>query len=196
MAIDALQTTYYLLYAKYGNSPIGTTDKEQFKYKIFSVIFEYGPSWKQKLNIQQYLQNLDITSEEILKGTQSIYNSAQNPEGPPTASTYQALDGINSQNVSAVKRGKLEPLQYLYTLLETDITAHYIERFKNCFRRWVSPDLSRLYYPIPGTYLEPDPENNFLSDYGKYSVSTFQEVWPSYEEFKADYENCGIPTTI
>lgn len=76
MAIDALQTTYYLLYAKYGNSPIGTTDKEQFKYKIFSVIFEYGPSWKQKLNIQQYLQNLDITSEEILKGTQSIYNSA------------------------------------------------------------------------------------------------------------------------
>ena len=196
MAIDALQTTYYLLYGRYGNDPIAGTDKERFKYSIFSVIFEYGPSWKQKLAIQEELQKLDLTSTDLIYGTTIFYNRAENPNGPPTTSSFQALDGINGQSTNAIKRGKLEGLQYLYSLLETDITAQYIERFKHCFRRVFSPDLSRLYRPIPGTYLEPDPENNFLNDYGKYSVSTFQEVWPSYEEFKADYENCGIPTTI
>ena len=35
---------FYLLYARYGNNPIANYDEEQFKYKIFSVIFQYGPT--------------------------------------------------------------------------------------------------------------------------------------------------------
>lgn len=35
---------YYLLYAKYGNSPIANRDENQFKYKVFGTIFQYGPT--------------------------------------------------------------------------------------------------------------------------------------------------------
>ena len=38
------RTLYYLLYAKYGNSAITNRDVNQFKYKLFSTIFMYGPS--------------------------------------------------------------------------------------------------------------------------------------------------------
>jgi hypothetical protein len=36
---------FYLLYARYGNNPIANQDIEQWKFKIFSVIFQYGPTW-------------------------------------------------------------------------------------------------------------------------------------------------------
>lgn len=35
---------FYLLYARYGNSPIANYDAEQFKMKVFSIIFQYGPT--------------------------------------------------------------------------------------------------------------------------------------------------------
>ena len=42
---DANATTlFYLLYARYGNNPIANYDENQFKYKMFSVIFQYGPT--------------------------------------------------------------------------------------------------------------------------------------------------------
>lgn len=37
-------TLYYLLYARYGNTPIANYDVNQWKYKMFSVIFQYGPT--------------------------------------------------------------------------------------------------------------------------------------------------------
>ena len=37
-------TLYYLLYARYGNTPIANYDENQFKYKVFSIIFQYGPT--------------------------------------------------------------------------------------------------------------------------------------------------------
>lgn len=36
-------TLYYLLYARYGNSPLANRDITQFQYKVFSIIFQYGP---------------------------------------------------------------------------------------------------------------------------------------------------------
>lgn len=52
---------YYLLYAKYGNSPIANLDETQFKYKLFSLIFQYGPNWEKELNIQGILRNLQLS---------------------------------------------------------------------------------------------------------------------------------------
>lgn len=63
---DANATTlFYLLYSKYGNNPIINYDITQFKYKIFSVIFQYGPTWEKKLSIQDTLRSLDI--DELIK---------------------------------------------------------------------------------------------------------------------------------
>ena len=41
---ENLNLTFYLLYARYGNSAITNRDVHQFKYKLFSTIFMYGPA--------------------------------------------------------------------------------------------------------------------------------------------------------
>ena len=58
---DANATTlFYLLYARYGNTPIANYDEEQFKYKIFSVIFQYGPTWEKRLAVQGILRDMSL----------------------------------------------------------------------------------------------------------------------------------------
>ena len=63
MTISAQNATtlYYLLYARYGNTPIANYDEEQWKYKIFSIIFQYGPTWEKRLDIQNTLRGLQIS---------------------------------------------------------------------------------------------------------------------------------------
>lgn len=58
---DANATTlYYLIYARYGNSPIANMDITQFKYKLFSIIFQYGPTWEKRLSVQQTLRDMNL----------------------------------------------------------------------------------------------------------------------------------------
>ena len=52
---------YYLLYARYGNTPIANYDQTQWKYKMFSIIFQYGPTWEKRLSIQDTLRGLQIS---------------------------------------------------------------------------------------------------------------------------------------
>ena len=54
-------TLYYLLYAKYGNTPIANYDENQWKYKVFSIIYQYGPTWEKRLDIQTTLRGLQIS---------------------------------------------------------------------------------------------------------------------------------------
>ena len=101
---DASATTlYYLLYAKYGNSPIANFDITQFKYKMFSIIFQFGPTWEKKLELQEKVRGL--TEAEIMTGAKAIYNSALNPSTPPTTGE---LPYINAQNTTNYKKSKLE----------------------------------------------------------------------------------------
>ena len=53
------KTLFFLLYAKYGNSSISNLDENQFKYRLFSIIFQYGPTWEKRLSIQDRLRNLE-----------------------------------------------------------------------------------------------------------------------------------------
>ena len=41
---DNLEILYYLLYAKFGNSFITNLDDKQWKFKVFSTIWKYGPA--------------------------------------------------------------------------------------------------------------------------------------------------------
>ena len=61
ISVQNATTLYYLLYARYGNTPIANYDEEQWKYKIFSVIFQYGPTWEKRLDIQNTLRGLQIS---------------------------------------------------------------------------------------------------------------------------------------
>ena len=51
--------------AKYGNNPIANKDINQFKYKLFSTVFMYGPTWAKRLDIQKILRFFTTISEII-----------------------------------------------------------------------------------------------------------------------------------
>ena len=132
------QTLYYLLYARYGNNPIANLDEEQFKYKIFSVIFQYGPTWEKRLDIQQKLRAL--TDDQILVGTGAIYNHAFNPSTAPTTQSMDELSYINDQNTTKYKKSKMDAYSQLWELLKTDVTEEFINRFRKCFKTFVAPE--------------------------------------------------------
>lgn len=136
-------TLYYLLYARYGNSPIANYDEEQFKYKVCAIIFQYGPTWEKRLAIQQNLRNL--SEADLLAGSKAIYNHAFNPSGAPGTSTLEDLGYINDQNTTNYKKSKMEAYAQLWDLLDTDVTGEFLNRFKGCFKTFVAPEFPLLY---------------------------------------------------
>ena len=138
-----LTTLYYLLYARYGNSNIASSDENQFKYKLFSTIFMYGPAWQKRLEIQKKL--MELSDDEIVKGATAIYNSALNPSQAPSTQTLEELNYINSQNTTKYKKSKLEAYAILEELIRTDVTEAFIGKFKKLFITVVEPELPLWY---------------------------------------------------
>ena len=143
----SIKTLFYLLYARYGNSNIASSDENQFKYKVFSTIFMYAPAWEKRLEIQKKLINL--TDEEIIKGSTAVYNSALNPSQAPSTDTLEEIAYINQQNTTKYKKSKMDAYATLYSLIETDVTEQLIERFKKLFITVVEPD-GPLWYKTEG----------------------------------------------
>ena len=137
----SVYTIFYLLYARFGNSTIAFTDVEQFKYNVFTTIFMYGPTWEEKLELQNKIRNL--SDEEITIGGKAIYNSAQNPSNMNPG--MEELDYINSQNVTRYKKSKLEGIALKWELLKNDVTNEFLIKFKSLFRTILSPDKPVLY---------------------------------------------------
>lgn len=138
ITVENATTLFFLLYGRYGNNPIANWDENQFKYKLFSIIFQFGPTWEKKLQIQDVLRNL--TEAELLTGSKAIYNHAYNPSSAPTTATLEEIDYINDQNTTNLKRGKLEGYQLLIGLLEDDVTGYFIDKFKVLFKQFVAPE--------------------------------------------------------
>ena len=131
-------TLYYLLYARYGNSPIVNQDKEQWKYKVWSLIFRYGGTWEKKVDIQDKIRNL--TLDEIKEGATAIYNRALNPESAPTP---EELTYVNEQNVQKHIKNDSQAYAEWMALLEEDVTGYFLDRFKPLFKSFVANE-----YPI------------------------------------------------
>ena len=136
-------TLYYLLYARYANNPIANRDPEQFKYKVFALVFQYGPTWEKRLDIQSKLRA--ITEEDLLKGSKTIYNHAYNPSTAPSTTTLDELNYINEQNTNAYKKSKMDAYAQLWDLLDTDVTGTFLEKFKGLFKQFVAPEKPLLY---------------------------------------------------
>ena len=108
--------TYLLLFSRYGNNPIANYDVNQFKNKIFTIIWQYGPAWEKRLSMQEDIRNL--TLQEITQGTKTdwssegtqsqnnsgtdttINNHAYNPSTAPTTPSSNELDYIDQQQVA------------------------------------------------------------------------------------------------
>lgn len=140
---DTIKTIYYLLYARYGNSHIAYSDEHQFKYAVLSTIFMYGPTWEKRLDVQEKLRGL--SDDELRLGSKAIYNHAFNPSTAPSTSTLEELPTINDQNTSQFRRSLLQGYDALLTVLKTDVTLEFIDRFKRLFLLVVAPDYPLLY---------------------------------------------------
>ena len=136
-------TLFYLLYSKYGNGVIASSDLTRFKYRLFATIFQYGPTWEKRLDIQEKLRNL--SDAEIMAGSRQIYNKAQNPSTEPSTDTDDELTYINDQTVAKNRKGKLEAYALLNSLLVTDVTEEFLRRFEKLFLVIVEPE-EPLYY--------------------------------------------------
>lgn len=137
------ETLFYLLYGRYGNNPIANRDINQFKYKLFSVIFQYGPTWEKRLEVQAALRNLD--EDDIRLGSKAIYNQALNPSTEPSTASLEELTFINQQNTTNYKKSPLEGYAILLDLLNTDVTEEFIKKFNVCFKKFVSAERPLIY---------------------------------------------------
>lgn len=143
LTLANIQATYYLLYARYGNTPIVNYDETQFKMKLMAVICTYGPVWERKKAIQKSLR--DLTEAELLQGAKQIYNHAFNPSTEPTTAQLEELTHINDQNTTNNKKSKMEAYSILWANLHVDATDEYMNKFKNCFSRFVGDQFPIIY---------------------------------------------------
>lgn len=140
---DSATTLYYLIYSRYGNSVIASSDTNRFKYDLFGTIFSYGPTWEKRLDIQDKLRNL--TDDELFAGSTQIHNHAYNPGTAPSTGTLDELPAINEQNTSKYKKDKMSGYAMLVSLLDTDVTESFISKFKKLFITVVQPELPLWY---------------------------------------------------
>lgn len=129
---DNCTTLYYLLYAKYGNNPIASSDENRFKYAVWATIFKYGPTWEKRLEIQDKLRAL--SEDDLLRSGKSIFNHAYNPSTEPSTGSIEELPGINEQNTNQFVKSKIDAYGSLMELLRTDVTEQFLGEFRKLFK--------------------------------------------------------------
>lgn len=127
-----------LLYARYGNSSIASSDPNRFKYQLWSIIYSAGPAWVKKLELQSKLRGL--TDDELLTGSKTITNLAYHDGTQPSTSTLEEIQAISQQNTVNTKRSKLDGYSLLYDMLNEDVTSSFLSRFKKLFLQVVAPE--------------------------------------------------------
>ncbi len=140
---ESLKVLFRLLYARYGNNPIANMDENQFKAKIYSNIYMYGGTWEKRVEIQKLIR--ELTEEQIMAGTSTVYNHAYNPGTETTEEDLKQLKNINDQNTTNYTRSKLDGYERYLELLKTDVTKSFIDRFAPLFTVVVKPN-KPLYY--------------------------------------------------
>lgn len=138
-----LKMTYYLLMAEYANSAIASSDEDRFKLQVCSLIFQYGPAWETKLQIQEKIKNLK--EDEILRGSEATYNQAAHPGNEPSVSSDEIIQGIDNQTRQIYKKSKMEAYMIQYESVKDNMTKSYISRFKDLFLKIVQPELPLWY---------------------------------------------------
>ena len=147
---STLKTIYLLLLDRYGNSPIANSDINQFAIKLFSTIYQYGPTWQVKKQIQYKLRNLK--DSEIREGAKAIYNHAFNPDSEPNTNTLEELDYINDQNTTNYKKSKIEGSTALWEVLRDNIDSSFMDKFRKLFLQIARPTREIYYVTEEGDY--------------------------------------------
>lgn len=138
-----IKQLYNLLYAEYGNSPIANDDENQFKYRLWSIIFKHGPEWIANLEIQEKVRKM--SEEDFMKGSEVVMNHANNPGTPPGTEGTGEIGYVDDQSVSKRKRGVAEALQFRQQMLSSDFTTIFVNRFKPLFSPFALPGYGPRY---------------------------------------------------
>lgn len=201
MATNGTMTTlYYLLLARHGSDHMRGDYPYRWKLKLMSTVFQYGPTWSKRLELQDKIRNL--SDEELQKGTVTIYNNARNPNTAPGADTWTALPGINSQNQTLNKRGLADAYATADAILRIDVTEEFLARFDKFFGLMatggdeVEYDFTHIaqMQNLDLQYVSGDANEDLFD--GSYLTATFEEMFPSVSDWLDFYRTCGIPTTI
>lgn len=132
---DVLRLVWTLLIGRFADSTIKPYNTHgAFKIRFMSRVWQYAPTWKKELDIQNKLRSLSLEEgSEIYEGSKAIYNSAMNPGTQPSLSDSEELNFINSQNVTKYKKSKIEGLALLTEILKNDVTEAFLRRFDDFF---------------------------------------------------------------
>lgn len=190
-----LELIYYLLLARYSNSVIASSDENRFSYQLFSIIFQYGPTWAKELEIQKGLRALSI--EDFRKGNTNIINMAGNPSGTPSTQYTEELPYIQNQNVAKTTRSIADGYALQLSLLKTDVTEDFLKRFQKLFLTVVEPERA-LWYATYGEDAETDEGNIFdgVTMTRNFRNRYFSQIYPTYETFETDWESTPFPTAL
>ena len=148
--LNTLKRIYYLLYARYGNNPIANYDETQFIWKLFTIVYQYGPTWAKRLDVQEKLRAL--TDDQLKEGSKAVFNHAYNPTEIPSGD--DDLSFINEQNRTKYTKSPLEGYAILEELLKTDVTTEFLNKFQRLFKQFVRPERTWIYV----TNLEEDDD--------------------------------------
>lgn len=152
-------TLYYLLYSRYGNSVIASSDTNRFKYDLFATIFSYAPTWEKRMEVQEKLR--ELSDAELFTGQTTINNHSYNPSTVPSTSTLDELTTINEQVTQKGKRDKLTAYVELSRALWTDVTEQFLDKFQKLFLIILQPELPLWYAtPIIEDYIIGDGEGD------------------------------------
>ena len=142
-----LEILYYLLYSRYGNSVVAASDENRFKYQLFSITFQYGPTWAKELELQKEIR--ELSEDELREGTRNTVNNAENPSSAPSTVDTEELPYVNNQNVSKTKRSRADAFALLNALLKKDVTEDFIKKFQKLFLIIVAPEEPLWYVTYP-----------------------------------------------
>lgn len=134
---DSLEVLYYLLLARYANNSIAASDVNRFKLQLFSLVFQFGGTWQKKVELQSSIRALSLDQARI--GNRQIDNHASNPALPPSTASLEELQYIDAQSSRGYKKGELETMAQISSLLEQDVTEEFLSHFKKLFLWVVSP---------------------------------------------------------
>ena len=156
---DTATTLYYLLYSRYGNSVIASSDTNRFKYDLFATIFSYAPTWEKRLDVQEKLRKM--SDAELFTGQTTINNHSFNPSTAPSTSTLDELTTINEQHTMKGKRDKLTAYTELSRALWTDVTEQFLDKFQKLFLIILQPEIPLWYAtPVIEDYIIGDGEGD------------------------------------
>ena len=137
---NSLKTLYLLLAGRYMNSTIASESIDQFKLKLFGIIYQYGPTWERELDLQKKIR--ELTDDEIT-GSSVRYYKGYNPTGE--FAIGEDVDFVNEQNTQLYQKNKGEAFGIADALLKNDITSRFLDKFKKLFITIVNPEIPLIY---------------------------------------------------